>query len=101
MGGGLALMLAADDDFSMASVNYGGLTPNSQRALPRASPIVASYGAEVGGQVFVRSPVYSKDPVAWGEKVAADAADNASSRGREDRRSHQRHVAQHEALTPL
>jgi carboxymethylenebutenolidase len=46
MGGGLALMLAADHDFSVASVNYGGLTPNSERALPRACPIVASYGAK-------------------------------------------------------
>lgn len=46
MGGGLALMLAADHDFSVASVNYGGLTPASERALPRACPIVASYGAK-------------------------------------------------------
>jgi carboxymethylenebutenolidase len=45
MGGGLALMLAADHAFSVASVNYGGLTRDSQRALPRACPIVASYGA--------------------------------------------------------
>lgn len=44
MGGGLALMLAADHGFSVASVNYGGLTRDSQRALPRACPIVASYG---------------------------------------------------------
>jgi carboxymethylenebutenolidase len=45
MGGGLALMLAAGHDFSVASVNYGGLTPDSERALPRACPLVASYGA--------------------------------------------------------
>lgn len=45
MGGGLALMLAADHGFPVASVNYGGLTPDSERALPRACPIVASYGA--------------------------------------------------------
>lgn len=44
-GGGLALMLAADHGFSVASVNYGGLTPDSERALSRACPIVASYGA--------------------------------------------------------
>lgn len=44
-GGGLALMLAADHGFSVASVNYGGLTPDSERALARACPIVASYGA--------------------------------------------------------
>jgi carboxymethylenebutenolidase len=45
-GGGLALMLAPDHGFSVASVNYGGLTPDSERALPRACPIVASYGAK-------------------------------------------------------
>jgi carboxymethylenebutenolidase len=44
-GGGLALLLAADHEFAVASVNYGGLTPQSERALPRACPIVASYGA--------------------------------------------------------
>jgi carboxymethylenebutenolidase len=46
MGGGLALMLAADHGFAVASVNYGGLTRDSQRALPRACPIIASYGAK-------------------------------------------------------
>jgi carboxymethylenebutenolidase len=46
MGGGLALMLAADNAFSVASVNYGGLTSDSKHALPRACPIVASYGAK-------------------------------------------------------
>jgi len=46
MGGGFALMLAADHAFSVASVNYGGLTRDSERALPRACPIVASYGAK-------------------------------------------------------
>lgn len=46
MGGGLALMLAADHEFDVASVNYGGLTATSRRALPRTCPIVASYGAE-------------------------------------------------------
>ena len=44
-GGGLALMLAADHGFSVASVNYGGFTRDSERALPRACPIVGSYGA--------------------------------------------------------
>ena len=35
-GGGLALMLAADHAFSVASVNYGGLTPEfSARPAPR------------------------------------------------------------------
>ncbi len=44
MGGGFALMLAAGHGFSAASVNYGGLTEESERALPRACPIVGSYG---------------------------------------------------------
>jgi carboxymethylenebutenolidase len=39
-------MLAADHAFSVASVNYGGLTRDARGALPRACPIVASYGAK-------------------------------------------------------
>jgi carboxymethylenebutenolidase len=46
MGGGMALMLAPRIGFSAASVNYGGLTEESERNLPRACPIVASYGAK-------------------------------------------------------
>jgi carboxymethylenebutenolidase len=43
-GGGLALMLAPDHGFDVASVNYGALTADSRRNLPRACPIVGSFG---------------------------------------------------------
>jgi carboxymethylenebutenolidase len=44
LGGGFALMLAPNPGFAAASVNYGGLTKDSERALPKACPIVGSYG---------------------------------------------------------
>jgi carboxymethylenebutenolidase len=44
MGGGYALMLAPGHGFSVASVNYGGLTRETENFLPQACPIVASYG---------------------------------------------------------
>jgi carboxymethylenebutenolidase len=43
-GGGFALMLAPGHEFSVASVNYGGFTKESESFLPEACPIVASYG---------------------------------------------------------
>ena len=48
MGGGLALLLAADRGFSASSVNYGTAPKDAYTAsfLDRACPIVASYGAK-------------------------------------------------------
>jgi carboxymethylenebutenolidase len=43
-GGGYALMVAQGHGFAAASVNYGGLTNESETFLPDACPIVASYG---------------------------------------------------------
>jgi carboxymethylenebutenolidase len=49
MGGGLALMLATEHAFSVARPGrqlWPLLTKDSERALPRACPIVTSYGAK-------------------------------------------------------
>ncbi len=48
VGGGLALLVAPDQGFSVASVNYGTASKDAYAAdsLARACPIVASYGAK-------------------------------------------------------
>ena len=45
MGGGFALLCAPLGEFSAASVNYGQVPADAERALVGACPIVASYGA--------------------------------------------------------
>lgn len=44
LGGGFALLAAAQQDFAVASVNYGEDPEDGERALAGACPIVASYG---------------------------------------------------------
>jgi hypothetical protein len=51
-------MLAADHGFSVASVNYGGLTWNSERALARAGPIVATTALGIAGQGCAKCQVF-------------------------------------------
>ncbi|MGY1617087.1 dienelactone hydrolase family protein [Geodermatophilus sp. SYSU D00691] len=46
LGGGYALAMAADHGFAVAGVNYGALDDETERALPRACPIVGSFGAD-------------------------------------------------------
>ncbi|HEX6514743.1 MAG TPA: dienelactone hydrolase family protein [Nocardioidaceae bacterium] len=45
MGGGYALALAPDGGYAAASVNYGGCPSDAEDWLPRACPIVGSFGA--------------------------------------------------------
>jgi len=44
MGGGYALILAADRGYLAASTNYGGCPKNAAELLSRACPIIGSYG---------------------------------------------------------
>jgi carboxymethylenebutenolidase len=45
LGGGFALLLVHDRDFSASSVNYGGVPRDAESFLAGACPIVGSYGA--------------------------------------------------------
>ena len=45
MGGGFALLCAPRGEFSAASVNYGQVPDDAERALAGSCPVVASYGA--------------------------------------------------------
>ncbi|GAA3821752.1 dienelactone hydrolase family protein [Streptomyces phyllanthi] len=46
MGGSFALLAVGDGDFDAASVNYGRLPKQLDRALTGSCPVVASYGAQ-------------------------------------------------------
>lgn len=46
MGGSFALMSAVGSDFEAASVNYGVVPKDAERALAGACPVVASYGGK-------------------------------------------------------
>ncbi|OLT04747.1 dienelactone hydrolase [Kocuria sp. CNJ-770] len=48
MGGGYALALAAEHGFAASSTNYGGCPEGAEQWLPRACPIVGSYGGADG-----------------------------------------------------
>jgi carboxymethylenebutenolidase len=45
MGGGFALLLAPQDGFEAASVNYGMMTKDVRTVLQGSCPVVASYGS--------------------------------------------------------
>lgn len=45
MGGGLALLLAADGEYDAAGVNYGSVPRDATELLEDSCPVVASYGA--------------------------------------------------------
>jgi carboxymethylenebutenolidase len=44
LGGGFALLAAAQSDYAVASVNYGEVPKNAADVLPGACPVIATYG---------------------------------------------------------
>jgi carboxymethylenebutenolidase len=54
LGGGFALLCAPRDGFSVASVNYGEVPQDAEKALAGACPIVGSFGG--------RDPMGTKHP---------------------------------------
>jgi carboxymethylenebutenolidase len=73
LGGGYALMLAPGHGFSVASVNYGGLTTETESFLPQACPIVASYGDRD------KSPGCARASIASGRRCRRRASTTTSS----------------------
>jgi carboxymethylenebutenolidase len=59
MGGGFALMLAADHGFSVAGANYGGLTGDSERPWPARTRLSPATAPRIAGQECVSCPVFS------------------------------------------
>lgn len=49
MGGGFALVLAADRGFSASSINYGMIPGDVETLLKGACPVIGSFGAKDGG----------------------------------------------------
>jgi carboxymethylenebutenolidase len=55
MGGGYALAMASDWGFGASGVNYGGCPPDAGEWLPRACPIVGSFGGADGSPLGRRA----------------------------------------------
>jgi carboxymethylenebutenolidase len=63
MGGGFALLCGPRGEFSAASVNYGEVPADAERALAGSCPIVASYGA--------RDPMGTRPPSRLADALTA------------------------------